>query len=193
MTVIREPRNRLRIGRTRVRLADQKSPDDKQDDESNASDRRPEISARTVNHAGVGAPARTRPNAIYKGLRLGQAAARGWLGQRKVVLRARATLLFGAEFRVPHRGHQAPVMAHRTPLESQPAQTEGLDGCAWHPNGREQMAIPAADDQPSADWITTSPHSQRLCKKTRYQQQPTPPRTPSHIERVGAPEVRPVA
>ncbi len=109
-------------------------------------------------------------------------------GQRKVVPRACTTLLAGSELRGPNRSDQAPVAADRTPLESHPAETECLDRCARHPEGREQMALAATHDQIAADREAARPQRKRLCKKARQQQQPAPPRaTTLHGPRVRRP------
>ena len=70
------------------------------------------------------------------------------LGERDVRVAARLCSFSFVEFARPHRCDQRPVSADGAPLVAPPAQPDRFERDAWEPEGREKMAMSAADDQP---------------------------------------------
>lgn len=82
-----------------------------------------------------------------------------------VVLACRAPLLV-TEIRLFDGSHNGPMMADRAVLNSPPGQAERLERDSRNPDGREEVAIAAADDDVAANSPTPRPQGRGLEQDT---------------------------
>lgn len=101
-------------------------------------------------------------------------------GQPNVFAPVRELLFVLAQFRRLDWRHEGPVTSDRAALDSPPAQPDRLHRYPWDPEGREEMTLPAANNEVAPQRITAKLHRHRLCKSRRQEQQtPATARQPS--------------